>query len=103
MRMLKDRNQIFLVTTGSLFKMATSKQVTQEFIKDLEDRFKSNPSNLQAQNVATRHGIYESSVSYERKTGKVHVFNCGVEEAKPVTNQRASGRCWIFAMVNAMR
>lgn len=26
-----------------------------------------------------------------------------VDEAKPMTNQKSSGRCWIFAMLNAMR
>ena len=24
-------------------------------------------------------------------------------EGKPVTNQKSSGRCWIFALVNCMR
>ena len=83
--------------------MAASKHVTQEFVKEVGDRFKSSPNNLQAQNVVTKHGIFESSVSHERKIAKVHVFNCGVEEAKPVTNQKSSGRCWIFAMLNAVR
>ncbi|XP_014770707.2 bleomycin hydrolase [Octopus bimaculoides] len=32
-----------------------------------------------------------------------HVFSVKVEEAKPVTHQRASGRCWIFAALNQMR
>lgn len=26
-----------------------------------------------------------------------------VDEVKPMTNQKSSGRCWIFAMLNAMR
>jgi len=26
-----------------------------------------------------------------------------VEEVKPVTNQRSSGRCWLFACLNAAR
>ena len=26
-----------------------------------------------------------------------------VDEVKPVTNQKSSGRCWIFATLNAMR
>ncbi len=32
----------------------------------------------------------------------VHFF-LKVDEAKPVTNQRSSGRCWLFACLNAMR
>ena len=26
-----------------------------------------------------------------------------VDEVKPMTNQRSSGRCWVFAALNAMR
>jgi aminopeptidase C len=26
-----------------------------------------------------------------------------VDEVKPVTNQKSSGRCWLFACLNAMR
>jgi bleomycin hydrolase len=26
-----------------------------------------------------------------------------VDEVKPMTNQKSSGRCWIFALLNAMR
>ena len=26
-----------------------------------------------------------------------------VDEVKPMTNQRSSGRCWLFAALNAMR
>ena len=31
------------------------------------------------------------------------VFNNKVDEVKPVTSQKSSGRCWIFAVMNAMR
>ena len=34
----------------------------------------------------------------------MHIFNQKVEaEGKPVTNQKSSGRCWIFACLNVMR
>lgn len=32
-----------------------------------------------------------------------HYFNHKVDECKPVTTQKSSGRCWIFAVLNAMR
>ena len=32
-----------------------------------------------------------------------HVFNHKVDEVKPVTYQKSSGRCWVFAALNAMR
>lgn len=30
-------------------------------------------------------------------------FYLKVEEVKPMTNQKSSGRCWIFAALNAIR
>ena len=34
----------------------------------------------------------------------IHVFNHKVEtEGKPVTNQKSSGRCWLFAGLNVAR
>jgi len=33
-----------------------------------------------------------------------HVFSVKLDgEGKPVTNQRSSGRCWLFASTNVMR
>ena len=34
----------------------------------------------------------------------VHIYNRKVEaEGKPVTNQKSSGRCWLFACLNVAR
>jgi bleomycin hydrolase len=34
----------------------------------------------------------------------IHLFSHKIEaEGKPVTNQRSSGRCWLFASTNVMR
>jgi bleomycin hydrolase len=34
----------------------------------------------------------------------LHLFSDKIEvEGKPVTNQRSSGRCWLFASTNVMR
>ena len=34
----------------------------------------------------------------------VHIYNSKVEtEGKPVTNQKSSGRCWLFAALNVAR
>jgi bleomycin hydrolase len=36
--------------------------------------------------------------------GGLHLFSDKIEaEGKPVTNQRSSGRCWLFASTNVMR
>ncbi len=37
------------------------------------------------------------------ESSSAHVFSHKVDEAKPMTNQKSSGRCWLFACLNAMR
>lgn len=48
--------------------------------------------------------LFESSqilktITYNRKT--FELFQ--VDEVKPITNQKSSGRCWIFAALNVIR
>jgi len=83
--------------------------VTAELNKKLldysETLFTSQPKNLVAQNAVGKHGINAVSHSHEcsSSVARSHVFNHTVEEASPVTNQKGSGRCWLFALLNTMR
>ena len=84
-------------------KMA-DKQLSQEVSEKLSLSFESDSKNALAQNAAAKHGINEIMVSQEKMRGRVHVYNTRVpDEGKPVTNQRSSGRCWIFAILNSIR
>ena len=52
-----------------------------------------------------------SLIKYSKKNIHFHIkfefpsitFVFKVDEVKPMTNQKSSGRCWIFALLNAMR
>ena len=41
--------------------------------------------------------------SFRSLEENVHVYSHKVEEVKPVTNQKSSGRCWLFACLNVAR
>jgi len=87
----------------------TSTPVTAELNKELLDHsealFRSQPKNLVAQNAVGKHGINVVSHSHQcsSSVARSHVFNHTVEEASPVTNQKGSGRCWLFALLNTIR
>ncbi|XP_026686444.1 bleomycin hydrolase [Diaphorina citri] len=75
---------------------------------DLLDKFRSDfyecPKNVVAQNACSRLDVLEVCTSRERLQNVSHNFTHKVElDAKPVTNQKSSGRCWIFACLNVMR
>lgn len=84
--------------------MDISSEVTKDLLLELQRSFEEEPKNELAQNAAVRHGLLETMLSHSTTKGRVHVYNTGVpDEGKPVTNQKSSGRCWIFALLNTIR
>lgn len=82
----------------------SSTPLTLDCLKKLNTDFYSNPKNELAQNACTRFDPFEVAISRKRADSSLHVYNHKVEsEGKPVTNQESSGRCWLFAALNAMR
>ncbi|XP_063832964.1 bleomycin hydrolase [Ostrinia nubilalis] len=82
----------------------SSKPLTLETTKKLNDDFYAQPKNQLAQNACTRTDPFEIAISRKRTDSASHVYNIRLEsEGKPVTNQENSGRCWLFAALNVMR
>lgn len=62
------------------------------------------PKNRLAQNVCTRIDPFEVCMSRAKLQDLNHVFEHRVEtEGKPTTDQKNSGRCWLFAALNCIR
>ncbi|CAF4057664.1 unnamed protein product, partial [Rotaria magnacalcarata] len=75
-----------------------------EQLKNLQDEYKSDLKNLVAQSACSQHALSDVIVNRKKRFSTVHVFNTKLTvEGRPVTNQRASGRCWIFACLNVIR
>ncbi|XP_048751935.2 bleomycin hydrolase-like [Ostrea edulis] len=84
--------------------MSTIGGIPENVLQDMENAFSSDPKNKLAQNVCFMTNPRQVMKSQSDLRDKVHIFNCKVPtEGKPMTNQKASGRCWIFACMNAMR
>lgn len=71
-------------------------------LNEFREKFQQDGKNRLAQNFCVKNDVYEALRS-PRVQKTLHVYNHKVEEAKPVTDQKSSGRCWIFAMLNCMR
>merc|ERR1719229_34863 len=75
--------------------------------KDLEAfdlDFASNPKNELAMNIVTHTEISSAALSRKARLTHDHVYSISIpEEAKPVTAQNSTGRCWLFAALNVMR
>src|SRR5579859_6119679 len=70
-----------------------------------EDRLLSDPKNLLALSAFTQENMLNLIRRREAVINDgLHLFSDKIEvEGKPVTNQRSSGRCWLFASTNVMR
>uniref|UniRef100_A0A0B8RSF0 Bleomycin hydrolase n=1 Tax=Philothamnus irregularis TaxID=1899461 RepID=A0A0B8RSF0_9SAUR len=65
---------------------------------------KGEPRYLLAQNVATSTDLLDGSLDRDTVQNTLQVFQHAVPaEGKPVSNQKNSGRCWIFSCLNVMR
>lgn len=78
--------------------------ITADQIEKWREGFYSEPKNVLAQNVCSRVDPFEVCLSRKALEQTNHVFTHKVEtEGKPITNQKNSGRCWLFAALNCIR
>ncbi|XP_015176808.1 PREDICTED: bleomycin hydrolase [Polistes dominula] len=84
--------------------MVVSSVLTPEVLSQFRSKFYADPRNVQAQNVCTKTNPIEACISRKVLEETQHVFTHKIDtEGKPMTNQKNSGRCWIFATLNVIR
>ncbi|XP_056414982.1 bleomycin hydrolase [Hyla sarda] len=78
--------------------------LTLEKTAAFRKKLKAEPRYVLAQNVATCGDPLEVCLQRQTVQDSVHVFQHTIPaEGKPVTNQKNSGRCWIFSCLNVIR
>ena len=86
--------------------MTNPKVVSKEDIKEFRSNFESNDKNLFAQNVVHEHGPSKACLNPKAKlaiSDNVFSHTIDTNQYDTGTNKGSSGRCWIFAGLNAMR
>ncbi|GLH10551.1 Bleomycin hydrolase [Gryllus bimaculatus] len=73
--------------------------LSPETLQKFRNNFYADPKNILAQNVCTRVDPLEVCLNRKQLEETQHIEN----EGKPITNQKNSGRCWIFASLNVVR
>ncbi|GAA5912688.1 hypothetical protein JCM6882_005762 [Rhodosporidiobolus microsporus] len=79
--------------------------ITQANLDSWEDAFASNPKHRLASTVLSKQANFsEALVARAAQRKDQQVFNVKLStEGNPVTNQKSSGRCWLFASTNYIR
>ena len=75
-----------------------------EKVAALLQKLNSDAQFVLAQNVGTTHNLLDICLKRAGVQGTQHVFQHAMHQnGKPVTDQKSSGRCWIFSCLNVMR
>lgn len=79
-------------------------ELTDQLLAQLREKFYENKRNILAQNICTRTHPVEACISRKVSENSQHVYTHKIEmEGKPITNQKRSGRCWLFSILNVIR
>ena len=76
--------------------------LTEKLLEKFERQLEESPEAAVAMNAAVKNGVVKSAISYEAFRQQRHEFSVNIKQGD-ITNQKASGRCWMFAALNVMR
>ncbi len=76
--------------------------VTKEKLNQFEERFDADRVNLVAMNAVTSNGVLKTARNHNAERGDNYEFSLNLEQGA-ITNQKKSGRCWMFAALNFLR
>ncbi len=77
-------------------------ELTSEFTQYLFDNYQINAKYSAVENAATKNGLLNALENRASHTANLPVFSIDLTNA-PVSNQKQSGRCWMFAALNTFR
>lgn len=76
--------------------------ITKEMLESFHQQFMASRTNLVAMNAVTTVGVKQSANRWTAQKDAVHEYSIRLDN-KGITNQKASGRCWMFAALNCLR
>ena len=82
--------------------MDTSQSITQEATDVAHDLFVMSRANRVARDAVTSVGVRDAARNPQAAALATTTFDIQLEQGE-ITNQKRSGRCWMFASLNTMR
>lgn len=82
---------------------ALGQTITDKDLQEIKSSFKKDQSTTAIQNILTTHAnIRENALNHDLQSQIDHYFKYRVN-VKGITDQKNSGRCWMFTSMNALR
>ena len=100
-----DRDMLNRLSALSLRSPSSSTgALTDTAVQDWEAQVAGNPKLQLSRTILNHTHIQQALQSRAAHIADKHVFNTEIEfKPGPVTNQKSSGRCWLFASTNVLR
>ncbi|MFQ5869126.1 MAG: aminopeptidase C [Candidatus Zixiibacteriota bacterium] len=76
--------------------------IARDDIERFQESFKPDPATRAVMNAVTNNDVKKLALNREMLTAHNNLFNHRIK-TKGITNQKSSGRCWLFAGLNIMR
>jgi len=77
--------------------------ISLSYIKKFNRNFNSSSTNTLSRNALIQNEASKVAVNWENFSQINHIYSNTISKQLPVTNQKASGRCWGFAGLNLLR
>ena len=79
-----------------------TKDLTSADLENFQSAYEQTPCADVIARAVQENGVTAASKNFAAKAGHDHVFSVEVETGK-ITNQKKSGRCWLFSTLNTLR
>ncbi|MCJ1435318.1 hypothetical protein MMC27_004690 [Xylographa pallens] len=99
-----DMNQAFVEGVEPPAEVKSNQSITVSTMEEWEKELMEDPKNRLALNALTTHEAKNVLTTRSATIANSQNFNIKIEhEGGPITNQKSSGRCWLFAATNVFR
>ncbi|CAG8474684.1 5329_t:CDS:2 [Dentiscutata erythropus] len=80
-----------------------SAELKEEALVRYSDKFNTDPKNRMALNAICNDDMNKVLLNRDAAIKDIHVFSEKIQLEGKATNQKSSGRCWLFAATNVLR
>jgi len=95
--------KVFVFISVFVFHNLTAQNITEKDLSEIRKGFTNDQKTKAIQNTLTENANIKSMVLNRDLQGKIdHYFKYRVN-VKGITNQKSSGRCWMFTSMNVLR
>ncbi|MDR1570623.1 MAG: aminopeptidase, partial [Oscillospiraceae bacterium] len=77
-------------------------EITDSLLEKLREEFRADPVNRTRMNAVMKSGAEDASENMREQVENPMVFSIEIPTGK-ITDQKNSGRCWLFASLNTLR